>query len=363
VTAAPGAAARRSALVLALATGLAAPAARADDEFVAKTQIYVDSDHTTVISPLVRAAKDVWRGGTIGAGFVADVVSSASIDVISNATTHMSDFRREVSGVLTQKLHDTTFGGSYIYSTENDYASHNFHTSVTQDLAQKNVTLSLGYSLSLNDVGRSGDPGFHRALDVHNLDVVLGVVLTQKTIVQASYTFGYSSGYMASPYRYVHIEASPDFKVPETDPSERLRHAFVIAANRHLGADSSLEGDYRLYLDDWGVVSHTVQLRYLVNVGPVTLRLRERFYYQSGASFFQSHYVNPVVPAYVTADRELSTFWSDVAGLKVTYHLPRVLQGLSLEAKVDVFYFSYLDFAYLVNRYGADLEAGLAFNY
>jgi hypothetical protein len=305
----------------------------------------------------------VWRGGTIGAGFVADVVSSASIDVVSNATTHMSDFRREISGVLTQKLRDTTLSGSYIYSTENDYASHNLHTSIAQDLAQKNITLSLGYSLSLDDVGRSGDPNFHRSLQVHNVDLVYSQVLNPKTILQASYTFGYATGYMASPYRFVHIEASPDFKVPETDPTTRTRHALVIAVNRHLGLDSAIEADYRLYLDDWGVSSHTVQLRYMVNFGALTLRLRERFYYQSGASFFQSHYLDANVPSYVTADRELSTFWSDVAGIKLTLHLPQVLRGLALEVKVDAFYFSYIDFAYLSNRYGADIEGGLSLAY
>src|SRR5581483_387211 len=101
-----------AALVVLAATGAAA------DDFVTKTQVYVDSDHTQVISPLVRISKDTWRGGTLGAGFVADVVSSASVDVVTNATRQMTDFRREVSATIGQRLADTTLHGAYIYSLE-----------------------------------------------------------------------------------------------------------------------------------------------------------------------------------------------------------------------------------------------------
>ena len=334
---------------------------RADDEFVAKTQIYVDSDATTVVSPLVRIAKDAWTGSTLGASFIADVVSSASVDVVTNATKHMSDFRKEGTASLTQKISDTTLSGAYIYSTENDYRSHNLHVGVAQDLLQKNTNLSLGYSLSLNDVGRSGDANFHRGLTVHTLDAAYTQNLDPRTIFQVSGTFQNNSGYQASPYRFVRIEAGNEFKVPETDPNTRNRVAAVAALNRHLGKDTALQGDYRFYIDDWGVRSHTVQLRYLVNVGPVTLRLRGRFYYQNGASFFESHYLQ--VQSFVTSDRELSDFWSVLGGGKIDWKIAYASAALILEAKTDLFYFGYSNFAYLSSRTGANIEAGLTVQY
>ncbi len=335
--------------------------ARADDAFITKTQIYVDSDHTTVISPLVKIHKNLWQGATLGAGFVADVVSSASVDVITNATTHMSDFRKEASATFSQVLSDTTLSAAYLYSTENDYSSHNLHLGIAQDLFKKNTTLALNYSLGLNDVGRSGDPNFHNSLDTHSIDASLTQVLAPKTIMSLGYEFQYSSGYQASPYRFVHIETDPDFKVPETDPDTRRRSAFVLALNQHIGEDSAIQADYRLYIDDWGITAHTVQLRYLANFGNLTLRLRERIYYQSAAFFYQPHYA--ALQAYVTADRELSDFWSSLTGIKLTYRLKQVLSGLELEAKVDFFYFDYLSFAYLQNRIGADIEAGVTLLY
>ena len=47
----------RSAIALALVV-LGAARASADDSFVAKTQIYTDSDHTTVVSPLTTLSRD-----------------------------------------------------------------------------------------------------------------------------------------------------------------------------------------------------------------------------------------------------------------------------------------------------------------
>ncbi len=342
---------------------LVAGVARADDAFTAKTQIYTDTDHTTVVSPLAAISRDAWSGGTLSASYVADVVSSASIDVVSNATTRMNDFRSEITAGLSQKLRNTTLSGDYVYSVENDYQSHNADLGFAQDLFEKNSTLALGASFSANDVYRTGDQLFHRKLTVVGVSASWTQVLNRATIAQLSYSFSYGNGYWASPYRFVRIE-TPDasailFKVPETEPPERYRHAAVIGLNRHLFTDSAIQADYRFYADNWGILSHTVQLRYFVTWKDVTLRLRERFYYQSGASFFKPHYTADALQPYVTADRELSTFWSNVAGFKISWRLPWVHRALELEAKVDYFHFGYVNFALLATRDGADIEGGL----
>ena len=156
-------------------------------------------------------------------------------------------------------------------------------------------------------------------------------------------------------------DRSTAFKVPETDPLQRIRHAFVLALNQHLGEDSALGVDYRLYLDNWGIAAHTVQVRYFITWKDVTLRLRERFYYQNAADFFRSRYTTK--QPYMTADRELSTFWSNVVGFKLSWRLPVVHRALALEVKTDLFYFNYIDFAPLHDRVGGNVEAGLTVIY
>jgi len=341
-----------------------AGSARADDTFVAKTQVYVDSDHTTVVSPLVALSRDAWRGGTLQASYVADIVSSASIDVVSNATKSMADFRSEVNVGLQQKIAASTLAGHYIYSVEHDYSSHNFDIGLQQDFFKRNSTLAIGYNYAHNDVGRANDQLFHRTLDVHGLGISWTQTLSAKTLGQLSYTLGINEGYQASPYRFVRIVGgAADVKVPETEPNERLRHAIVAGIQRHLFKDSALHADYRFYIDSWGVSAHTIQLAYFIQFGDVTLRLRERFYYQAKANFFQTQYVNTDDQTYVSSDRELSTFWSNLVGVKVSWRLPWLQRAVALEVKADVFYYGYIDYALLPWRVGANLSAGVSVLY
>ncbi len=59
----------RCALAAAGVTLALASVARAEDSFTAKTQIYTDSDHTTVVSPLAAISRDAWKDGTLSASF------------------------------------------------------------------------------------------------------------------------------------------------------------------------------------------------------------------------------------------------------------------------------------------------------
>ncbi len=338
---------------------------RADNTFDAKTQVYADSDHTVVVSPLVAISRDAWRGGTLSASYVADVVSSASIDVVSNATKKMEDFRSEISGSISQKVRGTTLSASYVYSIEHDYSSHNASFGLSQDLFQKNTTLALGASFSYNAVGRAGDQSFHRSLWTAGASASWTQTITRKTIAQLSYTFSYNNGYQASPYRWVRIYNSDAsdvlYKVPEITPGLRYRHAFVLGLNRFLGKGTSLQGDYRIYFDDWGLLSHTLQARLFITIKDLTIRLRERFYYQRGVNFYQPYYQQ--VQPYMTADRELTTFASNLLGLKLIWKLPFLERALAAEIKGDFLYFHYNEFPLLNRRYGGTAELGLSLVY
>src|SRR5579863_4971312 len=119
----------------------------------------------------------------------------------------MSDFRSEISAGLSQKLKLTTVSADYVYSVENDYQSHNADVSFSQDLFEKNSTLALGWSVSENSVGRTGDQQFHKSLFVTGASASWTQVLNRKTIAQLSYSFSYNDGYQASPYRFVRVES------------------------------------------------------------------------------------------------------------------------------------------------------------
>jgi hypothetical protein len=187
--------------------------------------------------------------------------------------------------------------------------------------------------------------------------------VSPRLATQLTYELGYADGYQASPYRFVPIrqsaDAAPDYWVAETDPATRWRHALVAGANLAVGEASSLQGDYRIYLDTWGITSHTIGLRYFIALGKrVELRLRERFYTQSAASFYQSVYMAPA--KYIVYDRELSPLWSETLGGKLIYGFSDRVEG---ELKVDSFYYRYADFVPLAARVGTNVGVGISLTY
>jgi len=350
-------------LIVAIATVIPRVAA-ADTGFTSKLQVYTDSDHTQVVSPVVEAQSDLAPGTSVSLGYLADVVSSASVDIVSQASpTTIHDTRHQVSAGASHQLGLANVHLGYTYSKENDYLSHGLGASVAVELFDKNTTLSFGYGLALNSVGRAEDLNFSRALTVNTVSASWTQTVSPRLATQVTYELAHADGFQASPYRFVPVRAMPDaapeYWVAETDPEVRWRHAIVLGANRAVGVDSSVQADYRLYHDTWGITSHTLGARYFVNVTPhLELRLRERFYTQGAASFYESSYASAA--KYITFDRELSPLWSETLGGKLTYGFTRHVEG---ELKVDAFYYSYSDFRPLASRTGANVGLGVSLTY
>ncbi len=350
---------------LIIATVLASGAsASADTGFISKLQVYADSDHTTVVSPTVQAQADVTPDTNVSLGYVADVVTSASIDVVTQASkTTIHDTRQQVSAGLSHIFGSLTVHGGYSHSQENDYSSNTMSVSFDKELNDKDTTLSLGYGVSLNTVGRAEDMNFARSLDEHSVSLSWTQIVSGKTVTQLTYELGGAFGYQASPYRFVPIRASltdaPMEWVPETDPDTRYRHALVFGVNHAIFDDSSIQADYRIYHDTWGITSHTIGTRLFVNFGKkVELRLRNRFYTQNGANFYQDNYTTP--QQYIVYDREMSPLWSETVGGKLMYQMTSQLEA---ELKLDVFYYSYADFPPLSDRLGTNVGIGLSLTY
>jgi hypothetical protein len=301
---------------------------------------------------------------SVSLGYLVDAVSSASVDIVTQASPKvMHDTRHQVSTSLQHKIDAYTLTGGYSFSKENDYLSHTINVGLADELFDKNTTLGLGYGVSLNTVGRAGDENFSRQLTSHHVSASWTQLVNPRTAAQVTYELGYEDGFQSSPYRFVPVrmslDAAPEFWLPESDPLSRWKHAIVLAANRAVGDSSSIQGDYRFYIDDWGITSHTIGARYFFHLGKRTeVRLRERFYTQTGASFYQAVYTQPM--QYMAYDRELSPLWSNTFGAKLSYLFTDRIEG---ELKVDVFYYYYLDFPPLQDRIGANLGAGIQLTY
>jgi hypothetical protein len=345
---------------------LASRTGRAQTAFTGKLQVYVDDDHTQVYSPLVRAQADVTPSTNVSAGYVADVVSSASIDIVSQASYkaasskegyRIHDVRHQVSVGLAHTMKRLVLSGGYTFSRENDYMSNVLSGGGQWLLNDKDTTLAFGGNLALNDVGRAGDPNFSQSLTVVGGNLSLTQIFTPTLIGQATYELQVADGFQSSPYRFVPV--ADQMAVRERDPLERVRHAVVLGLNRHVGESAALQADYRFYLDTWGISSHTVEARLVLDLGPRTeLRLRSRTYVQSGASFYRPSYDQ--VETYMAIDRELSPLWSETVGAKLDVKLGG---DIEVELKADGFYYHYDNFPLLPSRLGANIGLGVQIVY
>jgi hypothetical protein len=341
---------------------LAAPAAAAPLATVdLRSGVYQDSDRTFVGTNTVAARGTVKDKLTVEARYLIDVVSSASVDVITAATGTFHDIRHEATGGLA--FSDGTNGASlgYIYSIENDWESHTANLGWSRDLSQHNVTLGLGGTLVHNAVGRSGDRNFHRTLWLGGGSAFVSFTPSPRDLLNVSYTLAYLSGYQASPYRFVFF-ASPSGSrgaVPETDPDTRVRHALTLRWNRHVFSDSAIQSHVRGYVDDWGVKSVTAGLEYLIGLRAWTLGLHARGYFQEHAGFYEANYAAPM--RFMTADRELSTFIDGFAGARLEWRRHRLgaLDEFRFETKLDGFGFWFFDFPRLHSRSGVIAELAI----
>ena len=168
------------------------------------------------------------------------------------------------------------------------------------------------------------------------VDVVLGVtqVISKNLIVQANYSFSDSSGYLSDPYKIVSIvDAVTGDVVPRTPPSgvqgpsheylfegrpdKRTKHSLYGQVKYYMGG-KVLDASYRYMTDDWGIDSHTVDLRYRWPMGDSRyIEPHLRFYTQTDADFYQVGIANgSPLPAYASNDYRLGSFDAITVGLK-----------------------------------------------
>ncbi len=330
-----------------------------------RSSVYQDTDRTFISTSAASARADVIEDRlSLNARYLVDVVSSASVDVVTSATkTRFHDLRHEVRGGAGYRDDKNSVSGSYTYSTENDWWSHTASLGGTRDIADRRVTLGLVLSATHNDIGRRGDPVFRRELDQGAATLEATFVATRRDLVSVGYTLVYLTGFQSSPYRFVFYGdpsvGADRLSVRENLPPTRTRHAVGLRWNRHVFADSAVRTHARAYTDDWGIASFTGGVEYVVGLGRAELGPFVRGYVQKAADFYRDVYTAP--RRYMSFDKETATFVDAFAGLRFGWWHPIGRAALRFEAKASGNYFYYFDFPRLPERSGlvGDIAVGL----
>ncbi len=323
-----------------------------DGEIHTRTLVYDDDDATTVISSY--AGADVTLPGKIvvGAHVLLDSVSSASVDVVSAATTRWEEDRVEVGATFGTIVSGQEFSLGVVRSEENDWRSLSLQAGTAREFFQRNTRVSASFAFTNNDVGRARDPNFEESLTSTSMELGIGQLIDQKTRIGGAYSFQRLNGFQSSPYRFVStLDGST---MAELHPGTRLRHAISGFAMRSLHESTSVRVGYRLYRDDWGIWSHTATLglrfAFAKHFGAT---LDGRFYQQNRADFYRNNYQTTL--RYMSFDRELSTFRDTGAHMGLTAKLGPAL----VDIKAGIIRYRFRNFDPLPKRRALLLGGGL----
>lgn len=385
-----GAARCCASVLLALVHALSLASCASSGVRTADAAMYVraDTDNIMVYAPRTSLGAKVGDGLTLGASYAVDVWTGASIDVVTAATTAITEDRHEANASMGYEFKDVTISGSYRYSTEHDYWSNGGVLNLVVDLFDNNTTLGVSAIGAMDIVGRARTPDFRRPQNSIGGRLTFSQVLDTKTVLSASAELMRLRGYLASPYRMVglgrmglcgnptRLDADAPSAVstealdclPENHPHERLRTALALKLRRAFGAYVSIGLDYRYYFDDWGIDSHTPTLDLAFLLGAHgTLSLAYRFYIQSRSDFYEERYTRPAGSYYYfSRDRKMSAMSIHHVGLEYTHDFElgesaNTLLTLGLRAGVSRFFYTEFVGLTMVDALEATGMLGLSF--
>jgi hypothetical protein len=312
------------------------------------TAIYSNNDGLRVISPWIQARQQVAGPVSVQIESRTDIITAASVDMISGASPSFQDIRQEVGFLSSYDQGGVGGHAAYTYSTENDTHTHTMTVGGSKELLSRNLTLALAYGLGLDRIGSVREPeSLWHDRTSHRADLTVTQVLSPTAIVSAAYTMQQIEGFQSSPYRLVPLVSHDSSQwlrsqaqwVAERHPTSRGRHALTLEARQALGRWLTLRALYRGYIDTWAVRSNTGEVGATFDLGHGwEIGLFERLYWQSNASFYRSMY--SVDRAYITRDRRLAAQWSESVNLDVRARFGVVgllLQGVVLWTRYEDF--------------------------
>lgn len=266
------------------------------------------------------------------------------------------DTRGAFSAGWQQPISDTmrlNVGGNI--SSEFDFQSVGVNAALAKDLNNKNTTLSAGFNLEFDNIdpvggtplplvsmiNKTDDDGVGGSETKTVTDVLIGVtqVLNRHAIMQVNYSMSMANGYQSDPYKLLTvIDASNNLMLdpsPENDegynlylfearPDSRTKHSLYTQLKYHLTEDV-IDASYRFTTDDWGISSHTLDLKYRWELGHnMYLEPHVRWYTQNEADFYKPYLqVGTDVSAAgvpliteASADSRLGAFDATTFGLK-----------------------------------------------
>ncbi|MCH7854068.1 MAG: DUF3570 domain-containing protein [Proteobacteria bacterium] len=272
--------------------------------------------------PSILIRKKVGASLSFVGNYYVDMVSSASIDVVTTASPY-SEERKQWSLGMDYLRGNTTISTSYTSSVESDFDATTYSIAISQDMFGDMTTLTLSYALGDDVVGKVGEPTFERDNTRQHYGIGLTQILTRNLITTLNVETITDEGFLNNPYRSVRfvdpVSATGYSYEPELYPSTRTTNAIGIGARYYLPYRAAIHGDYRFFTDTWGIDSHTVSIGYVHPWGDWTFKAKYRWHDQTGAHFYRDIFSRSEATNFRGRDKELSPLTSNTFEFGVSY--------------------------------------------
>lgn len=211
--------------------------------------------------------------------------------VVAMTAASVEDQRTDFLGRGTYYFDTSRLKFASGYSTEDDYSAINVGLGTEHDFDEKNTTLSWGVGMSMDDIDptpidATDDP---EQEDKRTISLFGGwsQVINRSSAFQTTLSYQNGSGFLSDPYKLVSDEAA-SVLVADSRPDSRNQFALLTRYRRHFASvTGTMHLDYRYYLDDWGINSHTVELAWYQTLFEVVRIVPSvRYYTQSQADFY-----------------------------------------------------------------------------
>ena len=253
---------------------------------------------------------------------------------------------------------------NYYVSAEPDYLAQQLGANYNHDLGNPLLNLSVGSSYGWDDIKPLPDDHNHTGAGTKTtlyFNSVATRILSPTTLVRGGAEYFIVDGLQHNPYRNVYAGGT---YVPENHPDHRERRDVFVRLNQYLSNRSSLKLNYRLYNDDWGILSHEVDtnLSQYVTQG-VWARYEYRYYTQTPATFYRQEYLTTNgINGYLTGDYRLGDLSSHLFGASLHWGMDALAADHPVLSRTTL----WLDYEryFNSNNYSANiLETGLDFHF
>jgi hypothetical protein len=307
----------------ALAGGvLAAGPAKAVDLPANKAEALIsfyDGGGVEATGPALLVRKNLLDKVSLSASYSVDMVTNASIDVVTTASPFKEN-RKSWDLGADYVVRDAMVSLSYYQSDEPDYVVTGVGLGVSQEVFGGMTTVTAGFARNSDQVLKKNSPEFSDRVLHWQYRAGLTQILTPRWLASVNFEAISDSGYLGSPYRVARVFGAA---VPERNPRTRTSRAVKLGTIGDIGGGQSVRGEYRYFWDTWAIKAHTLEGGYSRRFGEDWIADGfVRWYSQDAAIFYSDNAQSETT--YISRNRQLSTYTTLGFGVKGEYVYRRV---------------------------------------